>query len=215
MSQREMLDLADRCIKSHVITEFPSVYSAPDVKECKSAAGSGVHLCSKFPHSQLLFSTFVYRAKFSEAGGRPWLSILMWIYMFLYLPGKCLLELNNSYLWGCYLSTLNFQYWKQPCSAFKHNIFSLEPELSFQISIWRYIIGFSSLLRPPGHCGNNNHNHSNTKQKTCSHEELQGSVSSAIWGRGRALLGHAMCSSGKEALVWNHNYYFKILFSLV
>lgn len=57
MSQREMLDLADRCIKSHVITEFPSVYSAPDVKECKSAAGSGVHLCSKFPHSQLLFST--------------------------------------------------------------------------------------------------------------------------------------------------------------
>lgn len=60
LSQRELLDLADRCKKSHVVTEFPSVYSAPDVKECKSTAGSGVLLYSKFPPSQLLFSTSMY-----------------------------------------------------------------------------------------------------------------------------------------------------------
>lgn len=111
----------------------------------------------------VVFHFHVDRDKFSEAGDRPWIPILMWIYIFLYLPEKCLLELNNSYLWGCYLSMLTRQYWKQPCSSFKHNIFFLELELSFQISIWRYRIGFSSLLRPPGHCGDNNHNHRHTK----------------------------------------------------
>lgn len=184
MSRREMLDLADRCIKSHVVTEFPSVYSAPDVKECKSAAGSGVHLCSKFSPSQLLFSASMYiepNFQKQEIGHGS----LCWCeYTFLYLPEKHLFELNSVFV-RAYLRTLTHQYWKQSCSSFKHNPFSTSPlelELCFQIPVWRYRIGFSSLLRTPGHRGNNNHNHSNTKQKTYNHEELQSSVSSVTWG---------------------------------
>lgn len=132
----------------------------------------------------VVFHFHVQKAKFSEAGDRPWLPILMWIYMFLYLPGKHLFELNNCIFVRSYLSMFTHRYWK-PCSSFKHNLFSsssLEHELSFQMSIWRYRIGFSCLLRPPGHHGNNNHNHSNTKQTTRNHEELQSSVSSVVWG---------------------------------
>lgn len=130
----------------------------------------------------VVFCFHVHRAKFSEAGDRPWLPMLMWIYMFLYLPEKRLFELNSVFV-RAYLRTLTHQYWKQPCSSFKHYLFSTSPlelELSFQIPVWRYRIGFSSLLRTPGHRGNNNHNHSNTKQKTCNHEELQSS--SVTWG---------------------------------
>lgn len=157
MSQREMLDLADRCIKSHVITEFPSVYSAPDVKECKSAAGSGVHLCSKFPPSQLLFSTSMYtepnfKKQEINHGSLYWCEYTCF---FICLENTCVFV-------RAYLSMLTRQYWKEPCSSFKHNLFStssLELELSFQISVCKYRIGFSSLLRPHGHCRNHNHNH--------------------------------------------------------
>lgn len=186
MSQREMLDLADRCIKSHVITEFPSVYSAPDVKECKSAAGSGVHLCSKFPPSQLLFSTSMYiepnfQKQEIDHGSLYWCEYTCF---FICLENTCLSWII-VYLWGHIWVCSTRQYWKEPCSSFKHNLFSasfLELELSFQISVCKYRIGFSSLLRPPEHCRNNNHNHSNTKQKACNHEELQSNVSSVTWG---------------------------------
>lgn len=46
----------------------------------------------------VVFYFHVHRAKFSEVGDRPWICILMWIYVVVYLPGKCLFELNSKYI---------------------------------------------------------------------------------------------------------------------
>lgn len=59
----------------------------------------------------VVFHFHVHRVEFSEAGDRhSWLPILMWIYMFLYLPEKHLLGLNSSVFVRVYLSILTCHY---------------------------------------------------------------------------------------------------------
>lgn len=106
--------------KVSVVIELCSVCSAPDVKECKSAAGSGVLQISSF--TAVVFHIHVHGAKFSEAGADP--RSLYWCeYTFVYLLGKRLFELNSSVLVSVYLSMLSLQCWKLPCSSFKCNLF--------------------------------------------------------------------------------------------
>ena len=80
------------------------------------------------------------------------------------------------YLWG--------HIWVHPPASIENNLAHLSNTISFQQILWnqsclsKYLFGGTEY----GQCGNNNHNHSNTKQKIFNHEELQSSVSSVIWG---------------------------------
>lgn len=139
LSQRELLDLADRCKKSHVVIEFPSVYSAPDVKECKSTAGSGVHLYSKFPPSQLLFSTSMcielnfQKQQIDICGSRYWYEYTCF---FIYLENiflSWIIVYLSGYIWVCLPITI-----ENNLTHFINTIFSvssLELELSFQVAV--------------------------------------------------------------------------------
>lgn len=186
--------------KVSVVIELRSVCSAPDVKECKSAAGSGVLQISSF--TAVVFHIHVHGAKFSEAGADP--RSLYWCeYTFVYLLGKPLFELNSSVLVSVYLSMLSVQCWKLPCSSFKCNLFqtgALELlSLNFSLQLNRT----PTVLSPLGHCGNKNHNHSNKKQKMCNCEEVWSSTSSVYCG---AFAGHPGNPSGREAVAWSCNY---------
>lgn len=162
-----MLGLADRYIKS-LLSQNSAVSVLHQMS--KNVDLQPALVFSKFPPSQLLFSTSTYmepNSQKKEQTPDPYIDVNTCL--FICLENVCLsltAVYRWVYIWSCSAPPLSVG----SCLALLSNIISFQTgalELLLSLNFSLQLNRTPTVLSPPGHCGNKNHNHSNKKNKRC------------------------------------------------